>query len=156
MSLERRKPLKRTTKPLKRTRLARTSKTNSRPPKAPVIIHGDTRARARARSLGICIMCTWKIGLDVQRAPERRLRELLAQGVIRGSWVLHHVFPRQTWPALIEVEDNLVCVCDPCHDEHERWRWRIPRAALPQVSIDLAEHDEAMLRYIEETYPATA
>ena len=138
----------------RKTALAQRSQTNSRPPKQKARIDPDTRARARARSAGLCVACLHRAGVrDVRKLSTRQLTELVERGTVRASRILHHVLPEQTWPHLAEEEDNLVCVCDRCHSDHEfKPGGRMPRAALPAVSLALALRVGAAA-YIEATYP---
>lgn len=147
--------LKRSSTPMRRGRLNARSKTNSRPPRAQVVIHPEVRARARARSGGLCVWCLYRAGVtDVRKLTDRQLQDLVDRGVVRASRILHHVLRKEKWRHLAEVEANLVCVCKECHDDHEFTPGlQMPRAALPQESIDLAE-SEGLSWYIEETYAA--
>ena len=98
-------------------------------------------------------MCLHRAGVpDVRKLSMRQLNDLVERGV-RASRILHHVFPEQKWPHLAKVEDNLVDVCQLCHDDHERAARRIPRAALPAVALELGER-EGLGWYVEATYPA--
>lgn len=152
--LRRHTPLGRGGSVLRRTELAARSSTNSRPPKQPVVIHPDARARALSRSGGLCIVCVYNAGLDVDRAPDRVLRDFVERGVVKAARTLHHVLPKQRWPHLAEVTENLVAVCHTHHMDHEfAPRDRIPRGALPACVLDLADA-EGLMHYIDATYPA--
>ena len=68
----------------------------------------------------------------------------------------HHVFPKAAtkWPHLRADPDNLVMLCLPCHDQHERAYKRVPRSALPAVTLALAEREgPRAVAYLERTYP---
>lgn len=116
--------------------------------------HPHARARALSRSGGLCIVCLYNVGItDVRRVSTRRLQDLVESGAVKASRVLHHVFPKQRWPALITCDDNQVDVCDDHHNDHEfKPDGRIPRAALPECSVALAT-TEPMRRYLDATYP---
>jgi hypothetical protein len=68
----------------------------------------------------------------------------------------HHIFPKAAtkWPHLIFELDNLVTLCLPCHDRHERAYKRVPRAVLPIGVFALAEREgPRAVSYLERTYP---
>lgn len=145
--------------PLKRTRLGNgkgkglaRSTLKSKGRKAQPRTHPEQRARALSRSGGLCIVCLHEAGVhDVRKLSMRQLQDLVESGRVKAARVLHHVFPRQRWPDLITVGDNQVDVCTDHHNGHEFGGQRIPRAALPACSTDLAV-TEPMRRYLETTY----
>ncbi len=112
------------------------------------------RARALARSGGVCVMCLHREGIDMEALTIGALRRLTRAGKVRAATQVHHVFPRHKWPALIKVLPNLVGTCPECHDEHERAHRRFPRAVLPAETLRLADGDGPMQSYLDRTYPA--
>lgn len=120
-----RKPLDRTAHLVSRSTLDGFGPPKRQPPKRPDPIPAETRAAARARSGGRCIVCVFDGNAHN------------AQG---KATALHHVFPksRRKWPMLVAVEDNLVGVCFDCHGAHEGGSRRIPLLALPECVFRLA------------------
>jgi hypothetical protein len=70
---------------------------------------------------------------------------------------VHHVLPVQTFPQWLDEARNLVGVCAPHHDEHERARRRIPWRALPEAVRawvqDRMRDDRAVAVFVTRTYP---
>lgn len=113
------------------------------------------RAIVRARSLGVCVVCLHREGVDVKCVTLTALNELVERRVVAPIAQLHHVLPKDDahWPHLALERDNLIGVCADCHYAHEfQPDGRIPRAALPTCALDLAER-EALMHYIERAYP---
>jgi hypothetical protein len=111
-------------KPLRRVVILG-DKANRKPaPKVPA----EARHGALERTAGRCITC-----------PDRAVQ-------------VHHVLPKSKWPHLAKLADNLVGVCVECHARHESAFRRIPRSALPAVTLALAER-EGLTWYIDRTYP---
>jgi hypothetical protein len=147
--VKRGKPL-RTKKPLRAnpTKVAAWQYRSRKPlnpgtPKVRKVIATSTRSRVAARSGGKCIVCYYHADPDVLSPGPRRMAHL------------HHVLPVQTWPEYETEERNLVGVCAPCHDEHERAHRRIPFAALPKETVHFV-YDETTpqaIAYLEKTYP---
>ncbi len=107
------------------------------------------RFAAYARSEGACVVCVHGCRGN---ATGSALRGLIACGVVRRAVQVHHVLPKSKWPHLLKVADNLVGVCADCHARHESAYLRIPHAALPAVTLALAER-EGLTWYIARTYP---
>lgn len=99
----------------------------------------ETRAAARARSGGKCVVCVH----EGHRRPGKAEH-------------LHHVFPKQEnrWPGLALVEDGLVGVCEAHHSAHEfSPDFRIPLLALPECVFRLAaDVGPAAVDYLLTTY----
>lgn len=99
-------------------------------PKVRTPIPTATRAVVYKRSRGKCIMCPSRIDH------------------------VHHVLPVQSHPKWDTEVLNLVGLCAPCHDEHERWHRRIPLASLPievRLFAQNAGPQEAI--YLHRNYP---
>lgn len=93
----------------------------------------EARKSATRRSHGRCIVC--------RKEPGRR-----------GQ--LHHVLPKDDYPHLVQVEENLVLLCEGCHANHESAHRRVRRWELPHCCIELAYLEgQAALVYLENTYP---
>lgn len=110
-------------------------------PKRPDPIPSETRAAARARSGGRCVVCVY-----------------YGHGG-RGhgkATALHHVLPKQRnkWPELVAVLDNLVGICNSHHDNHEHGGARIPLLALPECVFRLAaDVGPGAVDYLLKVYP---
>lgn len=63
----------------------------------------------------------------------------------------HHVFPKQSWPELIDEPNNVVAVAVDCHANHETAAQRFPRKVTRHAAL-LAEGDPAMREYLDRTY----
>ena len=63
---------------------------------------------------------------------------------------LHHLLPRQRWPELIDVPENMIALDALCHANHTSARRRIPRAAV-KASEPLALNDQ-MKAYLDSRY----
>lgn len=63
----------------------------------------------------------------------------------------HHVFPKQSYPELIDNPDNIVLVTVDCHANHETAAKRLPMR-VTRHAARLAEHDPAMRAYLTRTY----
>lgn len=132
-----------------------------RPPAPPkrkakdIKVPPGARNKALDRSKGICVVCAFNARVDVVRLPREIRMQLLRDGVIQRATQVHHVLPRNKWPGLIKLADNLIGVCVDCHMAHEYIgvkRRRIPRAALPACAIALADGMPKRERYLERTY----
>lgn len=123
---------------------------------AKVRVPASIRARVLSRSLGVCVVCLEREGVDPERITLEALHRLAARGVVRMACQLHHVLDEQNWKHLAKLAENLVGVCVECHQSHHfAPNGRIPRAALPACVFELAEA-EGLTWYIESTYPVAA
>jgi hypothetical protein len=124
--------------------------------KKKVIVPKPVRQIAINRSLGVCVVCLHRAGVDPDRVSIAALQRLVSRGVVRAAVQVHHVLPEQSYPELVKCSDNLVGVCTDCHYAHEYApNQRIPRAALPSCCLELAlDHGE--MPYIERIYPLAA
>lgn len=72
----------------------------------------------------------------------------------RGRFDMHHVLPKDDWPDLVQLPDNVVAICRNCHQRHELAFRRIRRSELPRAALALAEREgPRALAYVERTYP---
>lgn len=127
--LRRIKPLAGRAAPLPRSKAPLRRKTRLRPSRRQkAILRPETRAAAFARSGGRCVRCG-------KRATQA-----------------HHIWPRQRWPKLVDVAENVVGLCQRCHERHELAVERLPRSCLPDCATGLVV-DGRMASYIERTYP---
>lgn len=81
-------------------------------------------------------------------------RCLIPECHYRGRLEMHHVLPKDDWPDLVQLPDNLVGLCRQCHQRHEMAYRRILRPELPRVALALAEREgPRALAYVERIYP---
>ena len=95
------------------------------------------------------------------RVPPEVAAEAMMLGRLRcascasGSRLtLHHVLPRRLFPEAAQLAENLVVLCWPCHDAHERAMPRLPLRCVPCCALDLARRlGPAAEDYVKRTYP---
>lgn len=142
-----------------RAPLKRTAGLERKPPARKATIPPAVRALVRERSRGVCVMCLHRVGapadgLTAGGAAAARLRGA------RSVAHLHHLLEERNFPRWVVAPDNLVGVCEECHDEHERAHRRIPWEALPAgVQLFLrtvASTDGAAYRAVRTNYPGAA
>lgn len=117
------------------------------------------RNRVKTRSGGWCVACMAREGLyggKLDRKHRQTARWLGGRGDIRKLVHLHHILPVEKFPDYVVTEENLVGVCPPCHDDHERVNRRIPLEAIPPESVlFVMQLGDPMLYYFEKNYPRT-
>jgi hypothetical protein len=120
--------------PLKRRTPLRPKPPERLPRPAPATLREVAR-----RDFGRCIVCVYR-GQHPQPAGPP-----------------HHVLPKARWPQWNDVSTNLVTVCLPHHDEHERAHRRISWEALPapvQAWVrQQARGDAVVAAFVERAYP---
>jgi hypothetical protein len=122
-------PLRRATRPLRRSKgLARRIGLRPSRGREKAIVSPETRRIALARNGGRC-----------------------ACGCGGRSTQVHHVFPRQRWPALIDDPMNAVGVTKRCHERHELAVERLPFSAAI-LALEYCAQTEADVAYLERTY----
>lgn len=115
----------------RRTRLRQTAplKPGTRKQRAP--IPAGVAAEVIRRDEGACVVCG-------------RSRSLQP----------HHVLPVEHWPEFTTHPANIVLICWPDHDNHERAHRRIRWDELPPETIRLAQQTSgAAAAYLERSYP---
>lgn len=122
--------------------------TPNRPPPVPPAVRADALGRSR----GVCVACLHREGLDPWRMSPGAVRRLVASGTLRWAEHPHHVLPQGRFAHLAAVADNIVGLCAACHaDHHHSPHGRMPRAALPACTVELAER-EGLGWYLDRMY----
>ena len=88
------------------------------------------RARQEAldRDCGLCVWC---------RDAGRYARDRRGRRVPVLATMVHHVKPRKEYPELELVLDNLVSLCDKCHDDahpEKRGAATAKKEAIPEIA----------------------
>jgi hypothetical protein len=138
--------------------LARTALKSGRRKRRPPIPEA-VRLTVVRRSHGACLVCL----LDYTSTPgalsPRRIGALVAQGVIGRAEQLHHLLPVREWPRWLKAPDNMVALCEACHDRHERafrrlrWEWLPEGCRLFLMAV--ADADGTAWAYLARTYPGS-
>jgi hypothetical protein len=77
-----------------------------------------------------------------------------ACGCGRMANSLHHVFPRQRWPGLVDEPDNVIAVTMvPCHANHEAATHRFAREIVWRAERLAITHPQRL--FLDRTYGPT-
>lgn len=97
-------------------------------------VPADAKREALKRQGGHCLLCSERGYLDP-----------------------HHALPKDDWPDLVQLADNLLMLCRGCHANHEHAFRRVRRDELPACVLALAEREgPRALAYIDRIYPKGA
>lgn len=88
----------------------------------------ETRAKAFARTTGLC-----------------------GCGCGRPADDAHHIFPKQKWPELADVLENILPAARFCHEGHESAMHRFSRGAV--AGAEPLATTSSMRAYLQRTYP---
>lgn len=113
------------------------------------------RVDVRKRSHDCCVMCLYLA--RVSGEPRRALQGLIRKGAIRRVAQLHHVLPYNEFPEYLQVRENMVGLCVPCHSQHHLPGvngGRVPWAALPEcVQLFVLSRSDAEIAFAARYHP---